>query len=183
MIFLETTRLLFRPHEARDENDFVRMHTDPEVRRYVGGAAWSAEKPVSRFRSEYLGKPTKTYGLWATIFKEEERYIGSCGLRAGQNSEGAHLGCYLARPYWGRGLGSEACGAFVRVAFEDLDLPRLWADVENGNKASEGMVRKLGFRFTHKEEIPTSGRIICFYELLRSDWQKRQGSGPARNGK
>jgi hypothetical protein len=37
VIFFETTRLLFRSHEGRDEEEFIRMHTDPEVRRYVGG--------------------------------------------------------------------------------------------------------------------------------------------------
>lgn len=60
MIFLETPRLLFRQHEARDEDDFVRMHMDPEVRRYVGGAAWSLEKAQDRFCKEYLGWPKET---------------------------------------------------------------------------------------------------------------------------
>ena len=40
VIFFETTRLLFRSHEGRDEEEFIRMHTNPEVRRYVGGQAW-----------------------------------------------------------------------------------------------------------------------------------------------
>lgn len=80
--FLETERLLFRSHEAADEADFVRMQTDSEVRRYVGGQGWSLEKALYRFRNQYLGQPTETYGLWATILKEEGRYIGCCGLRA-----------------------------------------------------------------------------------------------------
>jgi hypothetical protein len=54
MIFLETNRLLFRTHEPQDEADFIRMHTDPEVRRYVGGSAWPVEKAVARFRGSYL---------------------------------------------------------------------------------------------------------------------------------
>lgn len=41
VIFFETTRLLFRSHEVRDEEEFIPMHTDPEVRRYVGGQAHS----------------------------------------------------------------------------------------------------------------------------------------------
>lgn len=60
MIFLETERLLFRSHEAGDEADFVSMHTDPEVRRYVGGQAWPLEKARNRFREEYLGRPDET---------------------------------------------------------------------------------------------------------------------------
>jgi RimJ/RimL family protein N-acetyltransferase len=71
MIFLETERLLFRSHESRDEPDFVDMHTDPEVRRYVGGEAWPLEKAQTRFRNDYVSKPTQAYGMWAAILKQE----------------------------------------------------------------------------------------------------------------
>jgi hypothetical protein len=43
VIFFETTRLLFRSHQAQDKEEFIQMHTDPKVRRYVGGQAWSLE--------------------------------------------------------------------------------------------------------------------------------------------
>jgi [ribosomal protein S5]-alanine N-acetyltransferase len=104
MIFRETERLLFRTHEPSDEADFVAMHTDPEVRRYVGRQAWPLEKAQRRFRNEYLGKPTETYGLWAAVLKEEQRYIGCCGLRRVEGGKSAHLGYYFARPYWRAGL-------------------------------------------------------------------------------
>src|ERR1700686_2159829 len=84
MTFFEKEQLRFRSHELGDEADFVRMPMDPEVRRYGGGQGWPLEKAQHRFRKEYLGQPTKIYGLWATILKGEEKYIGSCGLaRAG----------------------------------------------------------------------------------------------------
>ena len=164
MIFLETERLLFRTHEAEDEADFVGMHTDPAVRRYVGGQAWPLEKARHRFWNEYVGRPTETYGLWAAILKEEGRYIGCCGLRA-EDGKTAHLGYYFARPYWRRGLASEACRAFVDLAFMRLQLPRLLADVEEGNVASEHILRKLGFKYVSREEIANSGRIILSYKL------------------
>src|ERR1700722_11728514 len=100
MIFLETDRLLFRTHEAQDEADFVAMHTDPEIRRYMGGQAWPLEKAKSRFRNEYLDRPAETYGLWAAILREEGKYIGSCGLRAAEGGKSAYLGYFIARPYW-----------------------------------------------------------------------------------
>ena len=79
MIFLETARLLFRSHEVGDEPDFVSMHTDAEVRRYVGGQGWPVEKARSRFREQHLGRPTGTYGLWATVFKEVHRLLWPAG--------------------------------------------------------------------------------------------------------
>jgi ribosomal-protein-alanine N-acetyltransferase len=171
MIFLETDRLLFRTHEAKDEDDFIRMQTDPEVRRYVGGQGrgWSFEKAQYRFKNEYLGQPTETYGLWAAIFKPEATYIGCCGLRTAPQERTAHLGYYFARPYWRRGLASEASAAFINLAFTRLRLLRLLADVEEGNAASEHILRKFGFTFLGREEISTSGRVILTYELSRAE--------------
>ncbi len=172
MTLLETERLLFRSHKVGDEADFVRMQTDPEVRRYVGGQPWSLEKAQQRFRNEYLGRPTKAYGLWATILKAEDKYIGCCGLRAAQDGTGAHLGYFLAQPYWGRGFASEASKAFIDLAFTNLGLVRLLADVEHGHVVSEHILQKFGFRYARREEISGSGRIILFYELSRTQWER-----------
>jgi len=49
MIYLETKRLPF-VRTRKKISRFVRMHTDIEVRRYVGGQAWSLEKAQHRFR-------------------------------------------------------------------------------------------------------------------------------------
>ena len=176
MIFLETERLLFRSHEAADEADFVSMHTDAEVRRYVGGQAWPVEKARTRFREQFLSRPMETYGLWATVFKEEGKYIGYCGLRAPGNGMGASLGYYLARSYWGRGLGSEASQAFIDIAFTRPGLSCVEADAEEGNAASEHILRKCGFTYVRREIIPGRGRIINFYELAEGEWQCRRGS-------
>ncbi|MGC2530766.1 MAG: GNAT family N-acetyltransferase [Candidatus Acidiferrum sp.] len=174
MLFLETDRLLFRSHEPQDEDEFVTMHTDPEVRRYVGGRAWPEEEAIHRFRNGYLGRPDKTYGLWATILKEEQQYIGACGLAAPPAKPAPSLGYYIARPYWGRGLASEASSAFLELGFGTLSLARVLADVEKGHAASEHILEKFGFKAIKEEEIPSRGRIIVLYELTREDWEKRK---------
>lgn len=167
MIFLETERLIFRTHEEKDRPDFLRMHTDSEVRRYMGGKGWPLEKAKYRFQNQYLGRPEKTYGLWATILKEDNRYIGCCGLRAGKDRTEAFLGYILAKSYWGRGFATEAARAFIRVAFDRLRLLRLWADVEQGNVVSEHILCKFGFKYSG-QKTPPSGRVILFYELTRA---------------
>jgi hypothetical protein len=137
MFFLETDRLLFRSHEPGDEADFVSMHTDPEVRRYVGGRAWPEEEAIRRFRNGYLGRPEKTHGLWATIFKEEQKYIGACGLSAAVDKTAPRLGYYIARPHigdvdllrklpersWNWDLGACACLLFWRTSKKGTQLP------------------------------------------------------------
>lgn len=137
------------------------MQTDPEVRRYVGGKAWPLEKAVYRFRNQYLGKPSKIYGLWATVLKSESRYIGCCGLH--RTGESVRLGYYIARPYWRRGFATEASRAFIEVAFSQLHLTEVFADVEKGHDVSEHILQKLGFTFVGQENLP--GRILHIYRL------------------
>jgi ribosomal-protein-alanine N-acetyltransferase len=161
----ETPRLAFRAHESRDEPDFVAMQTDPEVRRFAGNRAWSPDEAALRFRSTFLGKPERTYGLWATIFKPEARYIGFCGL-VWTNGD-AHLGYYLARPYWGRGLANEAAEEFLRFAFSELRLARVLTDIESGHRRSERIAEKLGFTRIGEKEVGDAGRVIGRYELMR----------------
>jgi ribosomal-protein-alanine N-acetyltransferase len=173
VIFFETTRLLFRSHEAPDEEEFIRMHADPEVRRYVGGQAWSAEKARHRFRNQYLGKPSRIYGLWATVLKDDQRYIGCCGLRVAHKEKAAHLAYYFARPYWGRGFASEASTAFIDLAFTRLRLRRLLADVDEGNAVSRHILEKFGFNVVRREEIAARGRVILLYELPAPGAEKK----------
>ncbi len=164
MILLRTDRLLFRTHEARDEAAFIEMHTDPQVRRYAGGRAWSPDEATTRFQTQYLGKPHRTYGLWATVLKAEGTYVGMCGLSGMRPSP--RLGYYIARPYWGRGLASEAASAFVGLGLGQLGVTRILADADKGNSASERILEKLGFRM-FRDELSEQGRIIRHFELRR----------------
>jgi [ribosomal protein S5]-alanine N-acetyltransferase len=163
-MILRTDRLVFRPHEAGDEGAFVAMHTDPEVRRYVGGRPWSLDEAQSRFRRGYLGRENGGFGLWATILEEEGTYVGMCGLIG--NEADSHLGYYLARPYWGRRLASEAASAFVDLGFNELRLHRIRADVDQKNAASIRILEKLEFQLVEHEALE-SGRVISHYEILR----------------
>jgi ribosomal-protein-alanine N-acetyltransferase len=172
MTFLETERLLFRSHEPQDEEEFVKMHTDYEVRRYVGGRAWPIEEALRRFRNGYLGHPNETYGLWATILKEDSRYIGACGLNLAPDQLAPSLAYYIARPCWSCGLATEASAAFLEDCFTRLGLTRILAGVEKGHAVSEHILQKFGFKLVSDEKVPTSSRIISRYELTGEVWLK-----------
>lgn len=164
MVFLYTDRLILRTHEPVDETAFVQMQTDPEVRRYAGGRAWSVDEATTRFRTQYVGRPRETYGLWAAVLRTDETYIGMCGLSG--TTKNVHLGYYIARPYWGLGFASEGARALVDLGFGRLNLSRILADADKGNIASERILEKLGFRIVHAETL-ASGRVINHYELQR----------------
>src|SRR5688572_20433553 len=68
-------------------------------------------------------KPEMTFAI-AT----EVEAIGCIGLRRGVDvhRKTAELGYWLGEPFWGRGIMTEAVREFVRWAFQELDLNRIY---------------------------------------------------------
>jgi RimJ/RimL family protein N-acetyltransferase len=54
------------------------------------------------------------------------------------------MGYWIARPFWGRGLATEACRALIDIA-RTLALPSLEASHFIDNPASGRVLEKLGF--------------------------------------
>ena len=57
----------------------------------------------------------------------------------------AEFGYWLAPPYWGRGIMTQAAGVFARVALRERGLRRLEAHVFSANLASARVLEKCGF--------------------------------------
>jgi [ribosomal protein S5]-alanine N-acetyltransferase len=169
MFVLESERLLFRPHEAADLEAFCAMEADAEVRRYVGGAPRTREAAEERFWGRAMHPPDGRLAMWASVLKEDGRYVGRCGLYphlvdGARVADEAVLGFYLAREFWGRGLASEAGRAFVDFGFDELKLARIVTAVEVGNAASVRVLEKLGFVLARHEAGP---RSFDHFELAR----------------
>ena len=56
------------------------------------------------------------------------------------------MGYTVARPYWRRGIATEALRAVMQFAFETLRLHRINVDSRMDNIASVRLMQKLGFR-------------------------------------
>jgi len=172
MVILETERLLFRAHETEDLEAYCAMETDPEVRRYVGGAPRPRDVAEKRFHDEMAANACNRLGLWAMVYKPEGSYIGRSGVYPDIDQDGKEiaghgkLSFFIAPGYWGRGLATEAGRAFVRYGFVELQLKRIGATVQVGNAASVRVLEKLGFTLLRTE----TGEHRSFYhfELLPS---------------
>lgn len=76
-----------------------------------------------------------------------EEAIGGIGVSIGSDihRRTAEMGYWLAEPFWGRGIVSEAVATFAAYAFEHFDLVRIHADPFAGNRASCRVLEKAGF--------------------------------------
>jgi [ribosomal protein S5]-alanine N-acetyltransferase len=168
-IVFETPRLLHRRLSMDDLDDLARICADPEVRRYYPEGVLTYDQTreeLEWFINVYYAR--YGYGLWATIDRASGLFIGRCGLipwtRDGQlQVEVAYM---LARPFWGRGLGTEAAIASRDYGFNVIGLPRLICLLDPRNTASANIARKMGMALL-REEVETDGSLTWVFGMER----------------
>jgi RimJ/RimL family protein N-acetyltransferase len=164
MKILETKRLLLRRLEPTDLDDLFALYSDPEVRHYFPEGTLSYQETKEELEWFLDGHPQHPeLGLWATIHKETDQFIGRCGLLPwiiDQQPE-VEIAYMLAKAYWGQGLGSEAALGIRDYAFEKLGLSRLICLIDRDNIASIRVAEKVGMRF-EKEGRDDKGPFMLY---------------------
>lgn len=177
---LETERLILRPWEEGDAESLYEYARSPDVGPIAGWPPHTSVENSLQIIREVLSAE-ETY---AVCLREDDRAIGSIGLRApmqalAKNREDeTEVGFWIGVPFWGRGLIPEAVGRPVAHAFEDLGYRAVWCGYFEGNDKSKRCQEKCGFRFHHVEEnVPCRQmgdvRTEYFSRLTREDWARR----------
>jgi len=85
----------------------------------------------------------------------------------------AEIGYWLAKPFWSRGIMTDAVRAYVDYAFRELKLKRLTAHTFEFNLASARVLEKNGFKLEGRlrKHLLKDGKLIDarFYGLLKED--------------
>lgn len=171
MIILETDRLLLRHLEPGDIESLYPFYSDPEVRRYFPEGALTYAETRAEVEYYLKGHPDHPeLGLWATMHKATNQFIGRCGLLPwtidGQDEiEIAYL---LGKAFWGQGLGTEAAQGIRDYAFEDLGVSRLVCVIDEDNLASIQVAKNMGMSF-EKEARDELGPFQL-YSINRQKW-------------
>ena len=142
-MFARTPRLLLRPGFPEDALALAGAIGDEAIVRNLASAPWPYRM---RDAEAYLASPRDPVLPSLLIFERgaaAPELVGSCGL--GRRRSGAvELGYWIARPFWGRGLATEACTALIEIA-RALGLASLEGSHFLDNPASARVLEKLGF--------------------------------------
>lgn len=164
MKILETRRLIMRRLLPDDLDDLFALYRDPEIRRYFPEGTLTYEETKEELEWFLDGHPAHPeLGLWATIHKETDQFIGRCGLlpwTIEQRPE-VEVAYLLAKAYWGQGLGTEAAQALVTYGFEQLGLSRLICLIDPENQASIKVATKIGMAL-EKEMEDEQGPFLLY---------------------
>ena len=155
---LRTERLLLRAWRPEDRAPFASLNADPVVMEHF-------PSPLTRAQSDAYADGLEAhfvahgFGQW--VVEADGEMAGYCGLSWSEGlpcSPALEIGWRLARPWWGRGLATEAARA--ALAYGLAREPSIISVTALTNVRSWGLMERLGMRregeFVHPRVAPDS---------------------------
>jgi ribosomal-protein-alanine N-acetyltransferase len=161
---LETERLLLRRLELGDLDRLFELYSDQETRQYFPEGTLTYEETKEELEWFLNGHPEHPeLGLWATIYKPNNQFIGRCGLLPWtiDGREEVEVAYLLDKAYWRQGLATEAAQAIAQYAFEQLQLPRLICLIDRQNQGSIKVAENIGMTF-EREGVDEVGPYLLY---------------------
>ena len=156
-------------HLASDEA-MARWTTIPHPYPPDGALAFVERAQRLRARGEH-----ETFAICETT-----RCLGVAVLvRDAAAPDRAELGCWIGRPYWGRGYATAAARQLLAYGFGRMDLDVIVARCFVANRASARVIEKLGFRFVRLEVSQNPkwpAEPVRRYELTYRDWRRESAA-------
>ncbi len=142
----KTNRLLIRETTTDDLDALYDIYSEPSVTEFQDGLLEDrdAEK---RYMEDYIKNiyGLMGFGIWSLVRLEDGILIGRAGLSAAKGYDKTELGFTVGVPWQRQGYAFEACSQILLFAGWVLGLDRVYANVREGNTASERLCEKLGF--------------------------------------
>jgi [ribosomal protein S5]-alanine N-acetyltransferase len=157
-MILETSRLILRCLKLADAPFIRELVNDPDWLRFIGDRGVHSVDDARRFLRE---GPLAMYerhgiGLWRTELKDGGVPIGICGLLRRESLDGVDLGFALLPQFRAQGYAHEAAAGTLHYGRSTLGLDRILAITTPDNRASIGLLKKLGFRFENNLRLSDS---------------------------
>jgi RimJ/RimL family protein N-acetyltransferase len=163
-MILETERLYLRSLEEKDLDVLIPMYANINVMRFIG-----AGKTLTRAQTERSvvtwNEYEKQHGFsnWAVMRKEDEAFLGKCGLSWLPDNSDVEISYIFDEPYWGMGYATEISRAVLKHGFNTLHLKKITALVYPQNSPSIKVIEKIGMKY--QKEAEYWGIKFLFYTI------------------
>lgn len=165
---LYTPRLILRKLEVDDFPLLIKYANNKKIADRITNMQHPYEEPHAVFRMRYVveGFKQKSRYVFAITLQDTEEFIGEISVHLWKGKEEAEMGYWIAEPFWGKGIATEAIGRMLRFAFEKLEIKRLIATTDLDNLASSKALQKNGMK-----QEGMRGKVEL-YALNKEEFQK-----------
>jgi RimJ/RimL family protein N-acetyltransferase len=152
---LRTARLLLREVRRGDFDAFAAFLADPVAMEF---SEVQERRTAWRIFAAHAGAwMIDGTGWWAIELRDRDAatFVGTVGAFVREGRPELEIGWNVLRPYWGRGIASEAAAEAVRYAFEVRREPCVTAIIRPKNAASVRVAERIGM--THDGDMEHVG--------------------------
>ena len=158
-------RLYFRRFLAEDAESLFLLNSDPDVIKYTGDPPFESIDSAHRFIAEYDHYKKHGFGRWAVLKKEDNKFIGWCGLKYNEEND-IDIGFRFFQNEWGKGYASEAAKATIEYGANNLSIQRIIGRAAKQNIASLRILEKLGFTYVKKSPCHGIEEALYFVYII-----------------
>lgn len=180
---LQTERLILRPLALSDAPAIQRHFNNWKIIRQLATAVpWPyPDDGAESFIKAYLEKTAAGEEVyqWMLVPRDGDgEAIGNIHFRTTPEGQNGNRGFWLAEPYWGQGLMTEAVAAVNDFVFDTLGLDSFQVGNVASNEASRRVKQKTGAEFAGFIENPhNNGETRAeTWIVTRANWQRSRAS-------
>jgi ribosomal-protein-alanine N-acetyltransferase len=173
-------RVYLRVPARADEEEFIELM---RASRSFHKPWATAPIDEERFEAYLVDSRRRDFEAFLVCRRSDDAIIGFFNLSqiARGSLQSAYLGYAAGKAFAGQGYMREAIELVLRVAFLDLRLHRIEANIQPGNGASIALAQGAGFlrEGFSPRYLKISGRWRDHerWALLADDWRRRHGIG------
>lgn len=163
---LETKRLYLREMNPKDAESFYLLNLDPDVVRYTGDEPFENIEEARQFLENYDQYKRYGFGRWAVIRKEDDAFLGWCGLKYTRELDEVDVGFRFFKKYWNKGYATESARACVDWGMDQLDVHEIIGRAMKENTASIRVLEKIGLTYDRDFDFELHSGVL--YKIKRS---------------
>jgi len=169
-----------RAYEKSDADALYRWFSDEEVTRWLGPPNFPSRAQQEKFieLAQASGEDAKYFAI-ETL---EGKLVGDTGIRnIDWKSRKAEFFITIGeKQLWDKGFGTDALRIVIRLAFDKMNLNRLWLTVLADNPRAVRCYEKCGFvregLLRQESFVNRKYRDVFMMALLREDYDRTRGA-------
>jgi len=172
----KTDRLIIRPTNLDDVDFIIELLNSPKWIQYIGDRCVLTKSDATEYIKNKVMSQFKrlAFGNYTLIRNEDGVKVGSVGLYDREGLHGVDIGFALLPQHEKKGYAFEAAMVLRNAAFTHFNLEEIGAITVKENKASQGLLERLGFSFLKLIKLPEDEEELMYYNLNKTNWEAIQ---------